>query len=360
MNTTLNIEAFNPKKAELQKLAKETAPVLEIEITDKKSRETVHKAQMKLRENRLEIEKTGKKMREDALAFQKKVIAVQNEYIGIISPIEDELKAKKEAYDEEIKRQKEEEERKKQEAITNRMKALANYGKDYDTLIHAPGIMSEEDFGKIIASLEAEKQEQERLKKEQEEKERKEREEFERKQKELEAEKERLRKIEVIKNTIKSVGTLEGLEEEKEAVLSYGDEYNWEDFESLYKERKEYLEFQEEKRKLEAEKRRIEQEKIDAENEKKRQIELEKARKEAEEKAKRDAELEAERKRLEAEKKKREEEEKKKVEEEKLARRKKYKLFLDWIGYSEEEKDKFTFIDTNEWRKFYKLVGIYK
>lgn len=54
---TLNIDQFNPKKAELQALADIMSTVLAIEIVDSKTYKQVHEAQMILRENRVSIEK---------------------------------------------------------------------------------------------------------------------------------------------------------------------------------------------------------------------------------------------------------------------------------------------------------------
>ena len=57
--TTLNIDQFNPKKAELQALTETPAiqTAIVTVITDSKTYKIVHEAQMLLRENRISIEK---------------------------------------------------------------------------------------------------------------------------------------------------------------------------------------------------------------------------------------------------------------------------------------------------------------
>ena len=138
---TLNIESFNPKKAELQVLAEQISPSLSITIIDKKTYDEVHKSQMLLQEARLGIEKTGKSMREEALAFQKAVIAAEKDLIDVIEPIERELKAKKKAYNDEL-------ERVKQERVNNRIRSLAEYGYAHDFL--DLGIMDDTTFSKLL------------------------------------------------------------------------------------------------------------------------------------------------------------------------------------------------------------------
>ncbi len=298
----LNIEAFNPKKAELIELATRLEPIRSIEIVDTKTYDQVHKAQMELRNARIQIEKTGKTMREDANAFIKAVRGVELDMLGVITPLEDELKSKKEAYDNEQERIKQEAEQKKQQEIANRTMKLARYGVEYSTLTHAPQVINEMDFSALISSLEAEWQEKEKARLEQEEADRIAREKFEEDQRKFREEQEKL-------------------EADRKA--------------------------------LEDEKNRIAQEKIDKENEEKRQTELAQAREEARLKAIEDQKRAEEQKRLDEERKAREEQEA-------LAKKKKYQTFLESIGLTEENKSEFTFIDTDEWRKFYRFVWIYK
>lgn len=52
---TLNMDSFNPKKAELIELAKSHEAATKIEIVDKETYDQVHKAQIVLRDTRNEI-----------------------------------------------------------------------------------------------------------------------------------------------------------------------------------------------------------------------------------------------------------------------------------------------------------------
>lgn len=120
----LNIEAFDPTVAELTKMVEETKGIMPTDLLDKEQIEVVKKARLGLRNVRVRIEKTGKAMREDALAFQKKVIAKENELIAIIEPEEDRLAG----IEEEAKKQAIMKERK--ELLPLRLECLAKIGDD--------------------------------------------------------------------------------------------------------------------------------------------------------------------------------------------------------------------------------------
>lgn len=97
----LNIEKFNPTKAQIIKLVS-SCKVLEIKgIEDKEGYDNVKSAIVSLRTIRKNIQDTGKSMRADALKFQKDVIAKEREYTDMIEPIEQDLKEKKEYIDDE-------------------------------------------------------------------------------------------------------------------------------------------------------------------------------------------------------------------------------------------------------------------
>lgn len=98
----LNLEKFNPTKAELLVLADEGRKLTINGIEDKAGYDMVHSLRMELKSARVKITKTGKEAREEALAFQKKVIAYEKELIAIIEPIELDLKAKQDAVDQAI------------------------------------------------------------------------------------------------------------------------------------------------------------------------------------------------------------------------------------------------------------------
>lgn len=166
VSENLNMDSFNPKKAELITLADEAKKALSVEIIDTKSYEVVHKAQMKLKDARVNIEKTGKAMREDAVAFQKKVIEVEKDLISVIITVEEELKAKKTIYDK-AQEEKKEAERKAQEELANtRNQELAKYGYVHD--LFDLKIMEEDKFQELITEKKTswETAENERIEKE--------------------------------------------------------------------------------------------------------------------------------------------------------------------------------------------------
>lgn len=127
METKFNLEEFNPKKAELTTLADSFRGLTIAGIEDKEGYERVHKAQMKLREVRVDIEKKGKAAREDALAYQKAVIALEKDLIAITEPVESALKAEKERIDaekERIKKEAEEKEAARVQALVDKLAAV--------------------------------------------------------------------------------------------------------------------------------------------------------------------------------------------------------------------------------------------
>ncbi len=97
----LDIEKFNPTKAEITSLVEQYKDLSITGVDDKNGYEAVHKARMALKTVRVNITKTGKSMREEALAFQKLVISKEKELIEMVEPTERELEAKQKAIDEE-------------------------------------------------------------------------------------------------------------------------------------------------------------------------------------------------------------------------------------------------------------------
>ncbi len=101
----LNIEKFNPTKADLIKLA-DKYKNLEIKgIDDKTGYNIVDEARKDLKKKRVELTKTGKELRDEANQFAKKVISIEKELVGIIEPLELDLKAKQDAIDLEIEKE---------------------------------------------------------------------------------------------------------------------------------------------------------------------------------------------------------------------------------------------------------------
>lgn len=105
----LNIEKFNPTKAEIARLVS-SYKSLEIKgIEDKPGYLAVDEARKELKKVRINIQKTGKSMREEAVKFQKDVIDKEKELVAMVEPTELELEEKQRIIDEEkekIKRQK--------------------------------------------------------------------------------------------------------------------------------------------------------------------------------------------------------------------------------------------------------------
>lgn len=99
MENHFSLEKFNPTQAELLALAEQGRKLSINGIEDTEGYAAVHTHRMELKKARVAIAKTGKEAREEALAYQKKVIAYEKELIGIIEPIELDLKAKQDAID---------------------------------------------------------------------------------------------------------------------------------------------------------------------------------------------------------------------------------------------------------------------
>ncbi len=96
-NTTV---VFDPTVEQLQQMVEATKGITATDLKDKAQLKVVRDARINLKNARVKITKMGKEMREGANAYQKAVIAKENELVGIISPeeerlelIEDEAKA---------------------------------------------------------------------------------------------------------------------------------------------------------------------------------------------------------------------------------------------------------------------------
>ncbi len=95
----LSLEAIKPGIAELTQLADQYRGLTIKDVDDVAGYKAVHDARMALRAERVRIVKACKAMREKAVDFQKKVIAQEKEYIGIIEPVELALHAQEETVD---------------------------------------------------------------------------------------------------------------------------------------------------------------------------------------------------------------------------------------------------------------------
>lgn len=87
------------KLAELAQVSKTI-----VVVTNKDGREQAHGAMMALKAARIEIEKTGKEARDDATKFGKAVIAEEARLIGLIEPEEARLKKLRDGWDAEQER----------------------------------------------------------------------------------------------------------------------------------------------------------------------------------------------------------------------------------------------------------------
>lgn len=89
---TLDIDAISPRKAELVNLVESSRALQVTDLGDKAQVALVTRKRIELKNTRITVEKQAKDMREEAKDFQKKVIALEKELIGIIQPEEDRLK----------------------------------------------------------------------------------------------------------------------------------------------------------------------------------------------------------------------------------------------------------------------------
>lgn len=185
--STLNLDSFSPKQAELIALADELSPSLDIVISDKKTYDQVHSAQMKLADARIVTEKQGKALRENAISFQRQVLEREKELLSPLLPIEEALKAKKKAYNDEQDRIKQEEVNRKERILNDRIAQLAQY--NFTPNIITLRDLSNELFGKLLDDAKASFEEAEIVRKAQEESDRVAREQFLADQKKFEDEK---------------------------------------------------------------------------------------------------------------------------------------------------------------------------
>lgn len=340
---TLNMDQFNPKKAELIELAKSHEAATKIEIVDKTTYDQVHKAQIVLRDARNAIKEQWLAIRESANNFIKQVTTAEKELLAIIQPTEEILIAKKEAWKKKEEEEKEKARKAQEELANNRMQALAQYGYVHD--LFDLKIMEEEAFQTLLSEKKSafEIAESERKARE-------------------EAEKRKSERM----NALMSIwlyfqedliayysNELEKIMISSEAVR---DMHDWAFNEFIATARKDIDAKREEKAKEKAELDRLREKEASAqreEAEKKRLADLEAARKQAEKETE-------ERLKKEAEDKKAAEQAAHDAEQARLAKEKKYKEFLASIWYTPENKDEFTFIDTDAGRVFFKKVWVYQ
>jgi hypothetical protein len=286
----LNLEQFNPKKSELLSLA-DKYKSLEIKgLNDNEGYLAVDKGRKELKTARVEITKRGKELRDEAVKFQRAVISLEKELVGIIEPIEIELKNKQEKIDQErIMKQRE-------ALLPERKERLDLVGAEYtDELLLTMDNADFESFSIEQKSIFLEKKEQAIL--------------------------EAQAKIDAVNKRIAEEKHLE--EQRKIAVEEAKKEAELEKQRAIEEEKRKAKEVEE---RMEREKREaVEAEKERAAKEKQAMID-EQARKD------REAKEEADRK----EREKLEAEAKAKAEQEALEKKKKYQKFLTDNKYNEE------------------------
>ena len=280
----LNIEQFNPKKADIIALT-EKFKDLEIQgIDDKQGYQAVHQARIELKNSRVAISKQGKNLRDGAIKFQREVIKVEKELVALIEPTETSLANKQKLIDEEKEQQK------RIQLIPERREKLKeiDYKIDDTFLITMDNIQFQEFFNQqkedyLFKQAEKIRIEQEKIDAEQLKIKQQQQNEKIRVQAQKEAQKQAIKDIEIAK--------LKAEEDKRQAIEN-------------------------EKRKAEEEKQQL----IDKQErkEKERTMLEEKAKREADDKLKLEKEAQ-----------------------EKLEKQKKYQKFLQDNGYTEKNKDEF-------------------
>ena len=136
----LNLEKFNPQKAELTALSNKYKNLKISDINDKVWYAAVDTARKELKKVRVQIQKQWKEMRDEANKFAKSVISVEKELVAIVEETEKELQEKQDYID----NLKELEKRKKQEEIKKQKKLEKE--KNYQDFLKK----NEGNFDKII------------------------------------------------------------------------------------------------------------------------------------------------------------------------------------------------------------------
>lgn len=119
---------FEEEKTRIAKLAEEAKTALALPITDNASYKINHETQMKLRDERIKWEKARKDFTSSLDEKKKFAIDRERAITSNIIPYEEELKAKKEAYDAEKERIKAEKEAEEMRILQERIDELTKYG----------------------------------------------------------------------------------------------------------------------------------------------------------------------------------------------------------------------------------------
>lgn len=288
----MEIQKFNPTKAEIQKAISEVEGLTIKDVADIEGYNAVKAARKRLGDYRIKITKFGKEQREEAIKWQKEVLRQEKELVGMIEPTESKLKGMVEGIDAQKKREE------RRILLPTRKKMLEDIG----TVVSDEELLDldEKEFSAYYGELRIAydvKQAEEKRKKEEEEK---------RKEELEKAKKEAAEKAK------------KDAEEKAEREKAEAEKKRKEELEAKEREKKEALE-------------KAEKEKQEAIDKIKREQE-EKERKEREEKE-----------RLEREAK--EKERKEKEEREAMEKDQKYKNWLKKHGVDEKTMDGIHFIE---------------
>lgn len=148
---------FKEEEKRIEKLAETAKTALNTPIKDIATYKINHEAQMQLRDERIKWEKARKDFTSSLDEKKKFAIDRERSITCHIIPIEEELKAKKEAYDAEQERIKAEKEAEKQRTFQARLDEMTSYG--YTTDLAALRDMSDDGF-RMMADMYKEKWEE--------------------------------------------------------------------------------------------------------------------------------------------------------------------------------------------------------
>ena len=179
-----SLELFHPKKSELIEMTAKYSELTIAGIDDREWYKAVHDARMTLVKARTGIKEERLKFTRPLDEKKKQAIELEEELIGIISPLEKSLEAKETAIDREKEEIRMEKEREAQAIFRDWIAQLAKYGYSYEL-----AELKEMEFANFMNLLELKKLEWETAEKariEKEESDRKEREEFARQKAEFE------------------------------------------------------------------------------------------------------------------------------------------------------------------------------
>lgn len=330
----INLQKFEPEKAKLIAKAKKYEWLKIIDENDKAWYETVHKARMDLRAERLEKDKFFDEYNDLLNQKKREWKEARDSIVWIIEPVEKHLKDEEERIDnikeqkrlakeEEERKIKEAEEQKKQELFNFRYNELKEVNWLPDNIMWLKEATSEEYSEYYIDKKELFKEEQ--------------------------------RRQEIIANVIVSINNCKTLEELERCPYPVEP---CEEIKSAYDKKKQELELQ-----IQQEKIKEQQAKIDEENKKlwEAQQKIEREQQAIEKQKELDRIAEENRKQLEekAKQDKIEAERKAKEEEELNKKRKKYQDFLKSFDYT-EWTDEFTIVKTDTDMILYKKLWTFK